>query len=441
MPTMPELRITMTLTDELVPYAGNAKEHPEEQIEQIVSSIETFGFNDPVAVWHDADGQPVIVEGHGRVLAAQRMGMAELPTIALDHLTDEQRRAYVHVHNQTTLTSGFDLEVLQKELAALPEFDWGAYGFDVDELLEPMPEELDEDELPPDPAEPRTRLGDVWVMGRHRLMCGDSTDPAQVERLMAGREADLLLTDPPYNVAYHQNDSDKWDPKLAKQRTDRKVILNDKFDDEVSFQRFIEDAMAAGKAVMRAGATWYVWFAAMHGPTVFQAMEEVGLPPKQELVWVKNHFVLGRSDYQWMHEPCLFGWKGGAPHYFANTRAETTVIDDVQNLKKLSKADLRQMLEEILSPDNPSTVLRFDKPVASAEHPTMKPVKLFARLIRNSSRKGDAVLDLFGGSGTTAIACEQMGRDAYLMELDPSYCDVIVERWERLTGSEARLER
>lgn len=199
--------------------------------------------------------------------------------------------------------------------------------------------------------------------------------------------------------------------------------------------------MAAGKAVMRAGATWYVWFAAMHSPAVFQAMEKVGLPPKQELVWVKNHFVLGRSDYQWMHEPCLFGWKGGAPHYFANTRAESTVIDDVQNLKKLSKADLRQMLEEILSPDNPSTVLRFDKPVASAEHPTMKPVKLFARLIRNSSRKGDAVLDLFGGSGTTAIACEQMGRDAYLMELDPSYCDVIVERWERLTGREARLER
>lgn len=441
MPTMPELRITMTATEELVPYAGNAKEHPDEQIEQIVSSIESFGFNDPVAVWHDGEGQPVIVEGHGRVLAAQRMGMAELPTIALDHLTDEQRRAYVHVHNQTTLTSGFDLEVLQQELAALPEFDWGAYGFDVDELLEPMPEELDEDELPPAPAEPRTRLGDVWVMGRHRLMCGDSTDPAQVERLMAGREADLLLTDPPYNVAYHQNDSDKWDPKLAKQRTDRKVILNDKFDDEASFQRFIEDAMAAGKAVMRAGATWYVWFAAMHSPAVFQAMEEVGLPPKQELVWVKNHFVLGRSDYQWMHEPCLFGWKGGAPHYFANTRAETTVIDDVQNLKKLSKADLRQMLEEILSPDNPSTVLRFDKPVASAEHPTMKPVKLFARLIRNSSRKGDAVLDLFGGSGTTAVACEQMGRDAYLMELDPSYCDVIVERWERLTGREARLEK
>lgn len=186
MPTMPELRITMTPTDELVPYAGNAKEHPEDQIEQIVSSIETFGFNDPVAVWHDADGQPVIVEGHGRVLAAQRMGIGELPTIALDHLNDEQRRAYVHVHNQTTLTSGFDLEVLQQELAALPEFDWGAYGFDVDELLEPLPDELDEDELPAAPEEPRTKPGDLWVLGRHRLLCGDSTKPEDVARLMGG---------------------------------------------------------------------------------------------------------------------------------------------------------------------------------------------------------------------------------------------------------------
>ena len=441
MPTMPELRITMTPTDELVPYAGNAKEHPEDQIQQIVSSIETFGFNDPVAVWHDADGQPVIVEGHGRVLAAQRMGIGELPTIALDHLNDEQRRAYVHVHNQTTLTSGFDLEVLQQELAALPEFDWGAYGFDVDELLEPLPEGLDEDELPAAPEEPRTKPGDLWVLGRHRLLCGDSTKPEDVARLMGGREADLLLTDPPYNVAYHQNDSEKWDPKLAKQRTDRKVIMNDKFSDEDSFQRFLEDALAAGKAVMRPGAAWYVWFAAMHSVAVFTALEEVGLPPKQELSWVKNHFTLGRSDYQWQHEVALYGWKQGGPKYFAPTRAETTVLDDVQNIKKMSKAELRQLLEEILSPEQPSTVLRFDKPVASAEHPTMKPVKLFARLIRNSSRKGEAVLDLFGGSGTTAIACEQMGRDAYLMELDPAYCDVIVARWERLTGREARLER
>lgn len=437
---MHQLLVEMTPTADLVPYAGNAKLHDDEQVEQIARSIEDFGFNDPVGIWHDGDGTPVIVEGHGRVLAAQALGIEELPTIALDHLSDEQRRAYVHIHNQTTLTSGFDLEALERELSSLPEFDWGAYGFDMGELLEPMPDLAEEDEVPSlDDVEPRTKLGDLWVLGRHRLLCGDSTDPDAVSRLMAGRQADLLLTDPPYNVAYHNNDSANWDPKLARQRTDRKIIMNDKFSSEESFQRFLEDALRSGLAVMRPGAAWYVWFAAMHGPAVFGALNEVGLPPKQELSWVKNHFTLGRSDYQWQHEVALYGWKGGAQHFFAPTRSETSVIDDMQNLKKMSKGQLRQMLEELLGGDTPSTVLRFDKPLASAEHPTMKPVKLFAHLIRNSSRRGDAVLDLFGGSGTTAVACEQMGRDAYLMELDPAYCDVIIERWESLTGRKATL--
>jgi DNA modification methylase len=311
----------------------------------------------------------------------------------------------------------------------------------VDELLEPVPHEPDEDELPDVPGEPRTKPGDLWLLGSHRLLCGDSTDPEQVARLMGDRRADLLLTDPPYNVAYHQNDGKGLDPKLAKQRTDRKVIQNDAFSDEMAFQRFIEDAMRAGISVMRPGAAWYVWFAAMHGPAVFGACADAGLQLRQELVWVKNHFTLGRSDYQWQHEPVLYGTLAGGPHYFAPTRAETTIMDDSVNLKKMSKAELRQMLEEILSPEQPTSVLRYDKPVASEEHPTMKPVPLFARLIRNSSRRGDAVLDLFGGSGTTAIACEQMGRDAYLMELDPAYCDVIVARWERLTGRRAKLAK
>ena len=172
---MPDLTVTMTPTDELVPYAGNAKEHPDWQVEQIAASISEFGFNDPVAVWHDADGRPVIVEGHGRVLAAQQMGLAELPTIALDHLTDAQRRAYVHVHNQTTLTSGFDMDALQRELASLPEFDWEGFGFELDELLEDVPD-IEEDEVPEAPEEPRTKPGDLWQLGRHRLLCGDSTD-------------------------------------------------------------------------------------------------------------------------------------------------------------------------------------------------------------------------------------------------------------------------
>jgi DNA modification methylase len=436
---MTQLVVTMVPTSELVPYAGNAKIHTDEQVAQIAASIEEFGFNDPVGVWHDDDGTPVIVEGHGRVLAAKELGIEELPTIALDHLSDAQRRAYVHVHNQTTLTSGFDMDALQRELDALPEFDWADFGFDASDVLEPLPDDDGDEVVPGPPEEPRTKPGELWAMGRHRMLCGDSTDPEQVARLMGGRAVDLLLTDPLYNVAYHQNDSDGWDPVLAKQRTDRKSILNDKFDDEASFQRFLEDAMRAGLAVMRPGAAWYVWFAAMHGPAVFGAMNEVGLTPKQELTWVKNHFTLGRSDYQWQHEVALYGWKTGAHHYFAPTRAETTVVDDTADLRHMSKADLRRMLEDILQGETQSTVLRYDKPLSSAEHPTMKPVPLFARLVRNSSRRGDAVLDLFGGSGTTAIACEQLGRDAYLMELDPAYCDVIIDRWERLTGKTATL--
>ena len=436
---MRELRVDSMPTEDLVPYVGNAKIHTDEQVEQIARSIEEFGFNDPVAIWHDPEGQPVIVEGHGRLLAAKRLGIDELPTIALDHLSDEQRRAYVHIHNQTTLTSGFDLEALQAELDSMPEFDWGAYGFELDEVLEELPVLETEEDIPEPPADPRTKSGDLWMLGRHRLLCGDSTDAASVARLMGDRQADLLLTDPPYNVAYHQNDSDRWDPALAKQRTDRKVIMNDKFSDEDSFQRFLEDALRAGMASTKPGGAWYVWFAAMHAPAVFNALWDAGMQPKQELSWVKNHFTLGRSDYQWQHEVAPYGWKGGAQHYFAPTRGETTVIDDTVNLKKMSKPELRQMLEEILSSDVATTVLRYDKPLASADHPTMKPVPLFARLIRNSSRRGEAVLDLFGGSGTTAIACEQMGRDAYLMELDPAYCDVIVARWEHLTGREAEL--
>ena len=437
---MPDLTIVMLPTDALVPYAGNAKIHTEEQVEQIAASIEQFGFDDPVGVWHDADGNPVIVEGHGRILAAKRLGIEQVPTISLDHLTDEQRRAYVHVHNQTTLTSGFDLEALQRELSALPEFDWGSFGFDLGEVLEELPAAFEEEEVPGPPAEPRTKPGDLWQLGRHRLLCGDSTGPEQVARLMGGRQADLLLTDPPYNVAYGQNNGGgAWGPSGGKARKDGKIIQNDNFESELAFEHFLTDALAAGRSVMRGGAAFYVWYAAMHAPAVSNACGEAGLEVHQELTWVKNHFTLGRSDYQWMHEPCLYGWKQGATHYFAPTRSETTIIDDTANLKKMSKADLRRMLEEILQGEAQSTVLRYDKPLSSADHPTMKPVPLFARLIRNSSRRGDAVLDLFGGSGTTAVACEQMGRDAYLMELDPAYCDVIVSRWERLTGRQAAL--
>ena len=440
---MPKLSVSYLATDQLVPYVGNAKEHPDWQVKQIANSIAEFGFNDPIGVWHDPEGQTIILEGHGRLLAAQHLGMAEVPVLVLDHLSDEQRRAYVHVHNQTTLTSGFDMELLEKELASIDGYDWSDFGFELEDVLEDLPDyDPEEDQVPSVPAEPRTKPGDLWVMGRHRLLCGDSTDPAQVARLMGGREADLLLTDPPYNVAYNQNKGGgEWGPQGGKARKDGKIIANDSFADELAFQRFLEDALTAAYGVMRQGAAWYVWFAALHEPAVHAALNEAGLEVRQEIIWVKNHFTLGRQDYQWMHEPCLYGWKGGATHYFAPTRSEVTVVDDTPNLNKMSKPEMRRLLQEFLQGETQTSVLRYDKPLASEAHPTMKPVPLFSRLVRNSSRRGEAVLDLFGGSGTTAIACEQLGRDAYLMELDPAYCDVIIERWEQLTGGTATLAK
>lgn len=435
----PELSVTMMPTSELVPYAGNAKEHPDWQIGQIAASIEQFGFNDPVGIWHNPDGDPVIVEGHGRVLAAKMLGIENLPTVTLDHLDDEGRRAYTLAHNKLTTNTGYDEGVLASELDAIEGIDMSEFGFDAPIILEEL-DGVREDSLPEavDVAS-RASLGDVWMLGDHVLLCGDATKAEDVAKVMQGGEADLLLTDPPYNVAYHQNDSSSWDPKLAKQRTDRKVIMNDKFTDELSFQHFIEDATAAALSVMRPGAAYYVWMASMHAPAVFAALEECGVSPKQELVWVKNHFALGRNDYQWMHEAAYYGWKGGGPHYFAPTRCETTVFDDMASLNKMSKPELRKMLEEILSPDAATTVLRFDKPLSSAEHPTMKPVLLFARLIRNSTQRDEIILDPFGGSGTTIIACEQLGRKARCIELDPQYCDVIITRWEQFTGEKAVL--
>ena len=242
-----------------------------------------------------------------------------------------------------------------------------------------------------------------------------------------GVEVSLLLTDPPYNVDYEGCTKD------------RLTIANDRFDNDADFRNFIADALTACKPHMKAGAAFYIWFAAWRTIELFQACGDAGLDVRQELYWIKQTFALGHQDYQWQTEPCLYGWKEGAAHWFAPTRCEHNVIDDAVDPSKMKKADLVQMVRDFLDNGVETDAIRADKPMRSAEHPTMKPVALFARLIRNSSRKGDCVLDVFGGSGTTLIACEQMGRKAYLMELDPRYCDVIIRRWEKLTGKQAEL--
>ena len=380
--------------EELNPYENNAKLHPKEQIDQIVRSMEEFGNNDPIAI----DENNVIIEGHGRLLALKQMGEKEVPVIRLKHLTDEQKRAYILAHNQLTLNTGFDEEILAAELESIVGIDMTDFGFDLDvvdvvEELTDVEEDSDFDVTPP--KEPKSKPGDLYQLGNHRLLCGDSTSLDDVAKLMGGEQADMLLTDPPYNVAYEGATEDKL------------TIQNDDMEDE-DFRQFLRDVYASADSAMKPGASFYIWHADSEGYNFRGAAHDVGWTIRQCLIWNKNTLVLGRQDYHWKHEPCLYGWKDGASHNWYGNRKQTTVMD-------------------------------FDKPTRNGEHPTMKPVPLFAYQMEMSSKKGDNVLDLFGGSGTTMIAAEQLGRNAYLMELDPRYVDVIVNRWEELTGHKAQL--
>lgn len=392
-----KLKIEMFPIDEIREYENNAKLHPQEQIDQIVKSMQEFGNNDPIAI--DENNQ--IIEGHGRLLALKQMGETEVPIIRLSHLTEQQKRAYILAHNQLTLNTGFDEELLRLELEAIQEIDMTDFGFNLEELEigdfggeeSNVEEDSDFDTTPPE--EPKAKPGDLYQLGRHRLLCGDSTSLDDVERLMGGVKADLLITDPPYNVAYEGGTADKL------------TIQNDDMEDE-EFRQFLRDVYTSADAVMNPGAAFYIWHADSEGYNFRGAAHDIGWTVRQCLIWNKNTLVLGRQDFHWKHEPCLYGWKEGASHNWYGDRKQTTVMD-------------------------------FDKPQRNGEHPTMKPVELFAYQMEMSSKKDDNVLDLFGGSGTTMIAAEQLGRNAYLMELDPRYVDVIVNRWENLTGEKAIL--
>lgn len=278
-------------------------------------------------------------------------------------------------------------------------------------------------------AEPVAKLGDIWQLGDHRLMCGDSTKAGDVARLMDGEKADLWLTDPPYNVAYEGCTKDKM------------KIMNDSMAD-AQFLQFLTDAFRAAFEVMKPGCPFYIWHAFIEQKNFETALNNAGLKVRQQLIWNKNSLNLGHEDYQWKHEPCFYGWKDGARHYFINKRNEATVHSDKAelNLDTMKKEDMRKLLEEIFSEDDtPATIINEKKPARSEDHPTMKPVKLFGKQVINSSRSKAIVLDTFGGSGTTIIACEQLSRQARLVELDPHYCDVIIARWEKLTGRQAKL--
>lgn len=371
---------------DIKPYKRNAKLHPQEQIDQIKASIKEFGFNDPIAVWHDNE----IIEGHGRLIAAKQMKMKEIPIIRLDDLTDEQRRAYMLAHNQLTMNTGFDLEILTEEINSILDIDMADFGFE-DFVIEEPEEEVIEDEFDEEiPEEPKSKRGEIYQLGRHRLMCGDSTNKDDVLALMGGELADLLVTDPPYGVDY-EGEAGK--------------IENDNLKDE-EFLHFLEDAFRNADASMKAGSSFYIWYADSSSNTFRPACSNIGWTIRECLIWNKNSLVIGRQDYQWKHEPCLYGWKEGASHNWYSDRKQTTVLE-------------------------------FDRPTASKLHPTMKPVALFDYLIKNSSKKEDNILDLFAGSGTTIMACEQNNRKAFAMEYDPRFVDVIIKRWEDFTGQKA----
>lgn len=383
-------------TADLIPYVNNSRTHSDEQVSQICSSIKEFGFTSPVLI----DDEGGLIAGHGRVMAAKKLGLDDVPAIILSGLTEAQKKAYVIADNQLPLNAGWDLEKLKLEIENLSEldFDLDLLGFEDDflsDLLEEDPEEglTDEDEVPEPPEAPVSVLGDIWQLGDHRLMCGDSTSIDAVEKLMDGRLADLLLTDPPYNVAYEGKTKDSL------------TIQNDSMSDE-DFREFLTGAMLSAFTVMKEGACYYVWHVDFEAYNFIYAVKEAGFKFSQCVIWNKNTMVMGRKDYHAKYEPCLYGWKLGAAHLWNSDRKQVSVID-------------------------------FDKPQANKLHPTMKPVGLFEYQLQNNTKGQDIVLDLFGGSGTTMIACEKTNRQARLMELDPKYCDVIIKRWQEYTGKQA----
>lgn len=400
---------------DLIPYERNPRKIPQEAVDAVKESYRQCGVIDPIEI----DENNVILSGHTRRLAALEEGIDEVDALRVTGLTDERKRKYRLLANKTGEKSGWDYELLAAEIDDL-DFEEYDFGWDLPDEEDPDAKEDDYEVKLPRTA--RSKAGEVYRLGCHRLMCGSSTDVEQVKVLMNGETAALLLTDPPYGVDYVGGTG--------------MMIENDNLAGD-EFLQFLRDAFDAANQVMKPGAAFYIWHAESGGSVFRNACALVGWKIRQCLIWVKNGFVMGRQDYQWKHEPCLYGWKDGAAHYFIDDRTQATVTDDNIDLRKLKKEEMLQMLQEIFSDKYPTTVIYEDKPLVNDVHPTMKPVRLMGRLVANSSRKNDIVLDLFGGSGSTLIACEQLGRQCFMMELDPKYVDVIIDRWEQFTGQKA----
>lgn len=383
--------------DEIKPYENNPRNNLD-AVDATANSIKEFGWQQPIVV----DKDMVIIAGHTRYLAAKKLGCDTVPVVVASNLSDEQVRAYRLADNKTGELAEWDFKLLDTELQDILDIDMSDFGFELDISED---EEVKEDDFDEEvPEEPKSKLGQIYQLGRHRLMCGDSTNSESVKKLLGGVQADLLLTDPPYNVDY--GGKSMADKKRSKTRKDE-TIKND-YQDDKRFLGFLTSALSNGFNYMKSGASFYIWYAQSQSIAFYEACRASKLSVRQQLIWNKNSMVVGRQDYQWKHEPCLYGWAEGGSHSWYSDRKQTTVLN-------------------------------FDRPTHSDLHPTMKPIALFDYQIKNSTKSGDVVLDLFGGSGTTVMACEQNGRNACVMEYDPKYVDVIIKRWEDFTGKKAKL--
>jgi len=394
---------------------NNPRVIKDDKFEKLVNSIKEFPKMleiRPIVVNDDM----IVLGGNMRLKACKAAGLKEVPIIKASELTEDEQKQFIIKDN---VSGGeWDWEMLKTEWDAEQLDEWGldVPDFEPEKVLEA--EEDDFDATPPE--EPFTVLGDLYEIGEHRLLCGDSTDSDQVAKLMNGEKADMVMTDPPYNVAYEGGTG--------------LTIMNDEMDND-SFYTFLLLFYKAFSDVTKQGGAWYVWHADSEGVNFRKAFTESGLLLKQCLIWVKNALVMGRQDYHWKHEPCLYGWKEGSAHYFTDDRTKTTVIEDKLDIKKLKKDELVKLLSEVMSDKTKSTIIHHDKPLRNTEHPTMKPILLLAPLIENSSKTGWIVADPFLGSGSTMVASHQLKRKCYGMELDPKYCDVIVKRMHKLDPS------
>lgn len=431
-------RIELWKTERLVPLERNPRTHSEAQVAEIAASMREFGFLWPIMV----NGRTrEIVAGNGRYMAAVRLGLPAVPVVEERHLTPVQRRAFIIADNKIALNAGWSDELLAEELPALRDlgFDLGITGFSEEELAELMasvgPEApAEEPPVPLPPAEPVSRAGDLWILGEHRVLCGDATRLADLQRVLEGRLADAVWTDPPYNVDYEGSAG---------------TIQNDALSDE-EFARFLREAFASLIQSMRPGAPIYMAHSDTGGFTFRRCFIEAGFKLSSCLIWRKNALVLGRGDYHWRHEPILYGWKPGASHTWFGGRDKTTIhefaapafqqVGEQEWQIVLGETTLIVRGQDLTIEPVRGTVFYEDKPTANAEHPTMKPVALIQRMLANSAKRGALVLDPFGGSGSTLMACQHLGLRARLLELDPRFVDVIVWRWQEATGGTAQLE-